>query len=66
MLTQSYFTTIEYLAERAPDLNSATEFIAWAEEQCALVSFIFIKDYDEVTVDLTEAAKELQGFVEED
>lgn len=60
MFTKSYEQTIDYLASIAPDLANPTKFIVWVEDISDMLEFIYSVDYDTVTVDLTEAAKEYQ------
>lgn len=62
----SYYSAVEHIAELAPSLDKASEVIQWAEPICDLLSFIYTKDYDTVTVDLYEAVKENQGYEDED
>lgn len=67
MFTKSYDNTVLHVAGVAPSIEaSASEFILWAEPICDLISFIYNKDYDEVTQDLFEAVKEDQDYEDED
>lgn len=66
MLTKSYYSAIEFAAALAPTLDKPGAFIAWAEDICEILKFVYQKDYDEVTDDLTEAVKEEQGIEDED
>ncbi len=62
MFTKSYEQTIEFLASIAPGLENPGKFIKWAEEMCDVVTFIYSCDYEQVTIDLTEATKEAQDY----
>ena len=55
-----YFSTVQHAAEMAPDLGKPTEFIKWAEDISQVISYAYDRDYDEVTEDLVEKAKEVQ------
>jgi hypothetical protein len=66
MFTQSYQSAIRYIGEIAPSLKNATEFIKWAEDIADIMSFIYSKDYEDVTEDIVNAAKEEQGYEGED
>lgn len=66
MFTQSYQSAIRYIGEIAPSLRSPTEFIKWAEDIADIMSFIYSKDYEDVTEDIVNAAKETQGYEGED
>jgi len=46
--------------------RSATEVIRWAEPICELLTFIYDKDYDEVTEDLYKAIREAQDIDDEE
>lgn len=62
MFTQSYHSTLQYAASLAPTLDKPTEFIRWAEDVAQLLTHIYSLDYEEVTVELVEACKELQDY----
>jgi hypothetical protein len=68
MLTISYRSAIEKAADLSPSLDKPGEFIKWAEDIAELISAIYITDYDQVTEDLLEAAKNEQEYddVEDD
>lgn len=66
MLTRSYQAAINHLGELAPILEKPTEFIKWAEGMTDILVFIYSKDYDDVTEDIVNAAKEAQGYEGED
>jgi hypothetical protein len=70
MYTQSYQSTINFLANNAPALplvaGKTTNFFAWAEDKASLLEFIYSRDYDRALEDLVEAVKGLQGFEDED
>ena len=66
MFTQSYRSAIRHIGEIAPTLEKATEFIKWAEGISDLMSYIYSKDYDNVTEDIVNAAKEAQGYEGDD
>ena len=66
-MTQKYLDAIDFIANEAPDVElGASEIIRWAEPICELLTFIYDKDYDEVTEDLYEAIKEAQDIDDED
>jgi hypothetical protein len=66
-MTQKYLDAINFIANEAPDVElGAGEVIRWAEPICELLTFIYDKDYDEVTEDLYEAIKEAQDIDDED
>lgn len=60
-----YFTTVQHAAELAPGLEFPTKFIQWADDISAVIAFAYDKEYDEVTEDLVEKAKEVQGMEDE-
>ena len=63
MYTKSYQSTVEFLSEQAPNIeHSPGKFIQWAEALAELLSFIYCKEYEDVTTDITDAAKEQQGY----
>jgi hypothetical protein len=64
-MAKNYFSAIRYAAELAPDLGKPTAFIQWAEDISQLIAHIYFVDYDEVTVDLVEAVKEVQDVQDE-
>jgi hypothetical protein len=66
MITKSYQATINYLGENAPTLDKPGAFIKWAEDIAELLSFIYSVPYDDITTDLTDAAKDIQGWEDED
>jgi phenylpyruvate tautomerase PptA (4-oxalocrotonate tautomerase family) len=65
-MSTGYWTAIDYAAELAPTLDKPTEFIKWAEDITALISHIYGKNYDDVTVALYDATKEAQDWEDED
>lgn len=62
MYTQGYYSAIDYAASIAPGLEYPTQFIKWAEDIAALLSHIYGRNYDNVTVELYDAVKEEQGY----
>ena len=66
MFTQSYRSAIRHVGEIAPTLEKASEFIKWAEDIADIMVFIYSKDYDDVTEDIVNAAKETQGYENDD
>ncbi len=66
-MSQKYIDAIDFIANEAPDVKlGAGEVIRWAEPICELLTFIYDKDYDEVTEDLHEAIREAQGLEDEE
>lgn len=70
-MTKSYYAALEAAASMAPDLggpglSNATQFIAWAEPICILISEIYGVYYDQVTEDFTAQVKELQDIEDGD
>ena len=59
-MPSSYYSALSKAVDLAPDINKATEFIKWAEDICELITYIYSKDYDEVTEDLVKKVKESQ------
>ena len=66
MFTKTYEQTIQFLGEGAPGLEFPTKFIKWAEDQAEVIYFIYSVDYNTITEDIVAAAKEAQGFEDED
>ena len=66
MFTQSYQSAIRHIGEIAPTLEKASEFIKWAEDIADIMAFIYSKNYDDVTEDIVNAAKETQGYENDD
>jgi len=66
-MSQKYIDAIDFIANEAPDVElNATEVIRWAEPICELLTFIYDKDYDEVTEDLYKAIREAQDIDDEE
>jgi hypothetical protein len=66
-MSQKYTDAIDFIANEAPDVElNATEVIRWAEPICELLTFIYDKDYDEVTEDLYKAIREAQDIDDEE
>jgi hypothetical protein len=66
-MSQKYIDAIDFIANEAPDVQlSATQVVSWAEPICELLTFIYDKDYDEVTEDLYEAIREAQDIEEDE
>ena len=66
-MSQKYIDAIDFIASEAPDVKlGATEVIRWAEPICELLTFIYDKDYDEVTEDLYKAIREAQDIDDEE
>ena len=59
-MAASYYSALNQAAELAPSIDRPTEFIKWADDMCQLLAYIYSQDYDDVTEDLVEKAKELQ------
>ena len=57
MFTQSYESTIDYIAEYAPSLSGATEYFKWVEDIATLISHVYSKHYDDVIERLTNTVK---------
>jgi hypothetical protein len=66
MFTQSYQSAIRHIGEIAPTLEKASEFIKWAEDIADVMVFIYSENYDNVTEDIVNAAKEAQGYDNDD
>ena len=66
MFTRSYDSVINHLGEVSPTLDKPTQFIEWAEQVAELTAFIYGKDYDTVTEDIVNSAKEVQNYEDED
>lgn len=66
MNTQSYHSSIRYAATLAPGLDKPTVFIKWADEVSDLLSYIFGRDYENVTEDLVSATKDEQDWEEDE
>lgn len=60
MYVKNYFDALKHAAELAPSITKPTAFIGWAEDVAQLLAFIYAVDYNEVTEDLVEKAKEVQ------
>ena len=61
--TKSYYAAVSFAAESAPSIERHPgEYIRWAEGVAELLTFIYNIDYDEVTTDITDKAKEIQDY----
>lgn len=60
MYVKNYFDALKHAAEMSPDLGKPTAFINWAEDIAQLLAYVYAMDYEEVTQDLVDAAKEVQ------
>jgi hypothetical protein len=69
MYTQPYQNTVNFLANNAPALpviaGKTTNFFTWAEDNAALLEFIYSCGYERALEDLVEAVKGVQEFEEE-
>jgi hypothetical protein len=67
MYTQTYLDAVDYIADLAPDVAlGAGKVIDWAEPICELLTFIYDKDYADVTEDLYAAIREAQDIDDEE
>lgn len=70
MYTQSYQSTVNFLAGAAPAIplvpGKTNNFFVWAEDMAALLEFVYSLSYDTALQDLVEAVKEHQEFEDED
>jgi len=70
MFTQSYNSTINYLATVSPDLpltpGKTNNFFVWAEDTAAVLAFIYSCNHESALEDLVEAVKEYQEYEDED
>ena len=70
MYTQSYQSTINFLANRAPALpvtgGKTTNFFPWAEDAAEVLEFIYSCDYARALEDLVETVKDVQEFEDDE
>jgi hypothetical protein len=70
MYTQSYNSTVSYLATVSPSLpltpGKTNNFFVWAEDTAALLAFIYSCNHEYALEDLVEAVKEYQEYEDEE
>ena len=70
MFTKNYYSAIQELAERAPDLEGgrgATKYFAWAELVVEVLAVVYTSQFsDDIMDDLTEAVKAYQEYEDAD